>query len=150
MTTSQLSQSDAKPFLFCMVLTLDQLDKLARHYLGDDFVERTCVRDPAYAFRRSWAARGVDSLILELQAQDGSPRYLYLLDVLPSSDGQPPKATLNKHVLKELWCKLGRPEIWRKVDLVSIPWSGNFGIPEPQWLYPRMRQPVAKYIQEDS
>ncbi|KAF5339076.1 hypothetical protein D9758_016460 [Tetrapyrgos nigripes] len=116
------------PFLFGMALTFAQLDLLARHYFGNDFVDQTCLGDPAYAFDQIWEDRGVDNSIIEIPAHDGSLRYLYVLHVLSSSDGQPPKPAFKTQLLTKIWCKLGKPDVWKNVDVVCTPWSEELGI----------------------
>ncbi|KAK7433759.1 hypothetical protein VKT23_020586 [Stygiomarasmius scandens] len=62
------------PYLFGMALTFEQLNMLASHYLGDNFVQNICLGDPAYAFERTWEANGIDNVIVEIPGKDSALR----------------------------------------------------------------------------
>ncbi|THU84756.1 hypothetical protein K435DRAFT_783640, partial [Dendrothele bispora CBS 962.96] len=132
------------PFLMGLALTPDQLELLANHYVGVDYVKEACQGDSAYALERSWKEHGIDNLIPKITAPCGSTRYLYILGVLPSFDGKPPKANVDPRFVKKIWRELGEPPIWKEVDVVSTPWPYRPGLPEPHWLYPKMYEAIQK------
>lgn len=128
-TTQSSTGPHPHPYLFGMALSFDQLNMLAIHLLGDDFVQRICLGDPAYAFDQAWEADGIDNMIVEIPGNDGTIRYLYVLNVLPSFDGKPPPASLNPELVTKIWCELGKPDIWKKISTANTMWPGYRGIP---------------------
>ncbi|KAF5341280.1 hypothetical protein D9758_017629 [Tetrapyrgos nigripes] len=126
------------PFLFGMALTFEQIDMLARCLLGDGWVDVTCQGDPAYAFDETWMVRGIGNSIIEIPRGDGTIRYLYVLDVLCSFDGNYPPKTFDTGLVNRIWHQLGKPDIWKEVEVVCTEWSDKFLTPEPEWIYPRM------------
>ncbi|THU97927.1 hypothetical protein K435DRAFT_965177 [Dendrothele bispora CBS 962.96] len=132
----------AIPFLSGLVLTETQLRILADYYLPSGAVDNLYSGDPVYAINSTWQDLNKPNSILPLMDTDFTekdPRcFLYILDVVPSYDGKPPKPNFSSKHLTWMWKKLGKPPAWENVKFVVRRWPRDPGLPEPQWLYERM------------
>ncbi|THV01048.1 hypothetical protein K435DRAFT_963720 [Dendrothele bispora CBS 962.96] len=118
--TSPVAAQKPIPFLSGLALTETQLRILANHYLSSDVIKQ---HSPAQ----------------DADFDEDEPRcYLYILDVVPSYDGKPPKPNFSSKHLTWMWKKLGKPPAWDDVKFVVRRWPQDPGLPEPKWLHERM------------
>jgi hypothetical protein len=129
--TSQIVDKPV-PFLSGLALTETQLRILANHHLSSDVVDSIYGGDPAHAMNDTWLDSNKPNLIIPLMdtVYNDDPRcYLYILHVVPSYDGQPPRPDFSPKHLKEMWKRLGKPSEWRNVKYVVRRWPRDPGLP---------------------
>ncbi|KAF5372461.1 hypothetical protein D9758_005314 [Tetrapyrgos nigripes] len=135
------SEQKPVPFLSGLALTENQLRILANHHLSTNIVDNIYGGDPMDAMNSTWQDLDKPNSILPLMdaaSKDDPYCYLYIIDVVPSFDGQPPKPDFSPKHLRQMWRRLGKPPEWRSVKYVVRRWPRDPGLPEPSWLHARM------------
>ncbi|THU84379.1 hypothetical protein K435DRAFT_928224 [Dendrothele bispora CBS 962.96] len=120
-TTNMSHTTTPTPFLFGLALTDKQLRILSNHFVTPETVNDRFGGDAIWAL--DWYC---------------VYHYLYIIEVLPSLDGNPPQPSGYENFLAELWKQLGYPPEWEDLTLVMQKWPSFRGVPEPEWLIPRM------------
>ncbi|KAK7447663.1 hypothetical protein VKT23_013919 [Stygiomarasmius scandens] len=139
--SSETEARNSIPYLSGLALTEEQLRILANNHLSPDVVNNIYGGDPMYAMNNTWKNLNKPNSILPLMdalSRDDPHCYLYILDVVPSYDGQPPKLDFGRKQLREMWRRLGKPPEWKNVKYVVRRWPRDPGLPEPTWLRMRM------------
>ena len=120
------------PFLAALALTQTQLDILANRFIGRETIDNQYVGDSSYAINSRWRYLKTPNSILPIVDTDDNEDphcYLYILQVLLSQDGLPPKVYLPKERLLRMWKELGERPEWRCVKFVVRRWPQDPGLP---------------------